>query len=182
MPPPAGRPTAMTYLVTIAGRRWPVETTFRTGKDAFGWDQSQARTWDALHRHTLLTALAQIRAIACRNAITSGDKDGNPLPATKHAPAAENTDDHDTGTGLLVHPGATVVPATGGLPCPVTIPPVLLSPAETTRITRLTRDYAEGRLPRARLALHYRWSAWQRHHQARARWHHYSTRLAAPAT
>ena len=41
------RPATMTYFITIAGRRWPVETTFRTGKDAFGWDQSQARTWDA---------------------------------------------------------------------------------------------------------------------------------------
>jgi hypothetical protein len=23
----------MTYFITIAGRRWPVETTFETGKD-----------------------------------------------------------------------------------------------------------------------------------------------------
>ena len=50
----------MTYFITIAGSRWPVETTFRTGKDAFGWDQSQARTWDAINRHTALTALAQL--------------------------------------------------------------------------------------------------------------------------
>ncbi len=38
----------LTYFLTIAGRRWPVETTFKTGKDAFGWDQTQALTWDAL--------------------------------------------------------------------------------------------------------------------------------------
>jgi hypothetical protein len=74
------------------------------------------------------------------------------------------------------------VPAVGGLPCPVTIPPVLLSAAETTRTARLTRQYAAGHLTRARLAFHYRWSAWRRRHQARARWHHYATRLDALAT
>ena len=43
---PPGRPATMTYFITIAGRRWPVEETFKTGKDVLGWDQSQARTWD----------------------------------------------------------------------------------------------------------------------------------------
>ena len=38
----------MTYFIAIAGRRWPVEETFKTGKDVLGWDQSQARTWDAV--------------------------------------------------------------------------------------------------------------------------------------
>ncbi len=63
----------------------------------------------------------------------------------------------------------------------MTIPPVVLSSAETIRIARLTRQYADGLLTLARLALHYRWSAWRRRHQARARWHHYSARLAALA-
>ena len=36
----------MTYFITIAGRRWPVEVTFKTGKDTLGWDTSQARTYD----------------------------------------------------------------------------------------------------------------------------------------
>src|SRR6266536_4325186 len=40
---PEGRPATMTYFITIAGRRWPVEETFKTGKDTLGWDQSQAR-------------------------------------------------------------------------------------------------------------------------------------------
>jgi SRSO17 transposase len=175
----AGSPATLTYFVTIASRRWPVETTFRTGKDAFGWDQSQARTWDALHRHTLLTALAAIRAVALRNALTSGNVTGGPVPAAEPAPAPDTSGDRVSYADLQIHPGATVVPATGGLPCPVTVPPVPLSAAETTRITQLTREYAEGRLTRARLAFHYRWSAWRRRHQARARWHHYSTRLAA---
>ena len=65
-----GRPATLTYFLTIAGRRWPAETTFRTGKDAFGWDQSQALTWDALNRHTALTALAQLRAIAVQSSLS----------------------------------------------------------------------------------------------------------------
>lgn len=38
----------MTYFITIAGRRWPVETTFETGKDVFGWDQTQVRSRDGI--------------------------------------------------------------------------------------------------------------------------------------
>jgi hypothetical protein len=34
----------MTYLITIAGRRWPAETTFKTAKDTLSWDQSQVLT------------------------------------------------------------------------------------------------------------------------------------------
>ncbi len=66
---PEGRPATMTYFITIAGRRWPVEETFKTGKDVLGWDQSQVRTWDGIVRHTALTALAQLRAAAIRNAL-----------------------------------------------------------------------------------------------------------------
>jgi hypothetical protein len=39
-----------------------------------------------------------------------------------------------------------------------------------------------GLISLARLAFCLRWSAWRRRHQARARWHHYSTRLAALTT
>ena len=59
----------MTYFIAIAGRRWPVEETFKTGKDVLGWDQCQARTWDAVCRHTALSALAQLRQAAIRNAL-----------------------------------------------------------------------------------------------------------------
>src|SRR5574342_257287 len=63
---PPDRPATITYFITIAGRRWPVEETFKTGKDVLGWDQSQARTWTSIHRHTALTALAQLRCAATR--------------------------------------------------------------------------------------------------------------------
>ena len=76
------------------------------------------------------------------------------------------------------HPGADTVPAVAGLPCPAGIPPVRLSDTETARIDALTRAYTGGLLSRDRLAFHFRWSHWRRRHQARARWSHYSARLA----
>jgi SRSO17 transposase len=177
---PQGRPATMTYFVTIAGRRWPVETTFRSGKDALGWDQSQARTFTAQCRHTALTALAQIRAAAVRSALAAAIA----LPATADearpvAPAtpASEPDSAD----LRIYTGDAPLPVTAGLPCPPGIPPVRLSDAETVRIDRLARDHKAGILSIARLAFHLRWSTWRRRHQARARWHHYTARLAALA-
>ena len=32
----SGRPATLGYFVTITGRRWPVETSFKSGKDAAG--------------------------------------------------------------------------------------------------------------------------------------------------
>jgi SRSO17 transposase len=110
----AGRPATLTYFVTMAGRRWPVETSFKSGKDAFGWDQSQVRKWDALNRHTLLTALAQIRTIALRNDLTSQNDEDDPVPVPEQAPAANPGDDHVTRADLRIHPGAVVVPAVTG--------------------------------------------------------------------
>ncbi len=81
---PPDRPASMTYFITIAGRRWPVEETFKTGKDVFGWDQTQARTWNGTCRHTALAALAQLRAAAIRNAITGGIA----LPAVNEPPVS----------------------------------------------------------------------------------------------
>ena len=79
----------MTYFITIAGRRWPVEITFRTGKDALGWDQSQARTWDAICRHTALTALAQLRTAAVQAALAGAAScpRHRPPPATPRPPS-----------------------------------------------------------------------------------------------
>jgi len=66
---PEGRPATMPYFITIAGRRWPAEETLKTGKDVLGWDQCQARAWDAACRHTALSALAQLRQAAVRDAL-----------------------------------------------------------------------------------------------------------------
>ena len=175
---PEGRPATMTYFITIAGRRWPVEETFKTGKDTLGWDQSQARTFGAICRHTALTALAQLRTAAVRAAITGAIT----LPA---APAAaENTArtadaSPATPDDLQFYPGGAPLPRSAGQPCPPGIAPIELSATETARIERLARDWKAGLLTAVRLAFHLRWSHWRRRHQARARWHHYAARLSA---
>jgi hypothetical protein len=180
-----GRPATLGYFVAIASRRWPVETSFKSGKDGFGWDQSQVATWDAQHRHTLLTALAMIRVAFLRAFLTSGNTSGEtpPAPEADAAPQLEPpaADAAGTSLDLRICPGTDSVPAVAGLPCPPGIPPVRLSDTETARIDALTRAYTAGLLSRARLAFHLRWSHWRRRHQARARWSHYNARLA-PAT
>lgn len=183
---PPDRPASMTYFITIAGRRWPVEETFKTGKDVFGWDQTQARTWNGTCRHTALAALAQLRAAAIRNAITGGIT----LPAVNDA-ACQHPPDTSTAAGdsagdgpvsdadLQIPLGDAPVPARGGQPCPPDISPIKLSIAETTRLATLAARYTTGLITRARLAFALRWSRRRRRHQATARWHHYNTRLIA---
>ena len=183
---PPDRPASMTYFITIAGRRWPVEETFKTGKDVFGWDQTQARTWNGTCRHTALAALAQLRAAAIRNAITGGIT----LPAVNDA-AHQHPPDTSTAAGdsavdgpvsdadLQIPLGDAPVPARGGQPCPPDISPIKLSIAEATRLATLAARYTTGLITRARLAFALRWSRRRRRHQATARWHHYNTRLIA---
>jgi SRSO17 transposase len=173
---PDGRPATMTCFITIAGRRWPVEETFKTGKDVLGWDQCQARSWNGTCRHTALSALAQLRAAAIRSA----------LDGSIDLPAAGLGDDHDADTmasddisdaDLRIPLGDAPVPGRGGQPCPARIAPIKLSIAETARLAILARQHAAGLITRARLAFALRWSRRRRLHQAIARWHHYSTRL-----
>ncbi|HXL20542.1 MAG TPA: transposase, partial [Streptosporangiaceae bacterium] len=178
---PEDRRATMTYFITIAGRRWPVEITFKTGKDTLGWDTSQARTWDAICRHTALTALAQLRTAAIRAALTgtaAAPATGPDTAAAGQHPARST----DAAFDLQFYRYGAPVPVRGGQPCPPGIPPIELSATEAARIERLARDRKAGLLTTARLAFHLRWSEWRRHHQARARWHHYAARLQALAT
>jgi SRSO17 transposase len=172
---PPGRPATMTYFITIAGRRWPVEETFKTGKDVYGWDQTQARSWTGICRHTALAALAQLRAAAIRNALTGHIQ----LPGTGHDTSGTVDDGDISDADLLIPLGDAPVPVRGGQPCPPGIAPIKLSIAETARLAGLARQYAAGLISRARLAFALHWSLQRRRHQAIARWHHYSARLLA---
>jgi SRSO17 transposase len=178
---PDGQPATMTFFITIAGRRWPAEETFKTGKDVLAWDQSQARTWDATCRHTALAALAQLRGAAIRNALC-GDITLPPPGTGQEQKKEEKEQEKASGTDLGIPLGDAPVPARPGQPCPLRIGPVKLTIAETARLTRLARQHAAGLITSARLAFCLRWSRWRRCHQARARWHHYATRLAAAAS
>jgi SRSO17 transposase len=180
---PEGRPATMTYFITIAGRRWPAEETFKTGKDMLGWDQAQVRTWDGICRHTVLTALAQLRAAAIRNALAGDITLTAALDATSPGDGCDaSDDDHADHADLQIPLGDAPVPTRGGQPCPPRIGPIRLSVAETARLTSLARQAAAGLITRARLAFALRWSARRRCHQAIARWHHHSARLLAAAT
>ncbi len=151
--------------------------------DVLAWDQSQARLFEAICRHTALAALAQLRAAAIRGAL-----DGSiTLPAA--GPAAGPAGDRARGTDhgisdaeLQIPLGDAPVPDSGGQPCPAGIAPIRLSIAETIRLTVLARQHAAGLITRARLAFALRWSLRRRLHQAAARWHHYSARLLAART
>jgi SRSO17 transposase len=175
---PPDRPATITYFITIAGRRWPVEETFKTGKDVLGWDQSQTRTWTGVCRHTALTALAQLRAVAVRAALTGGIQLPDPEPG---GDSRTTPDDPVSEADLHIPLGDAPVPNRGGKPCPPGIAAIKLSVAETARLARLAAQYTTGLISRARLAFALRWSQRRRHHQATARWHHYSARLL-PAT
>jgi hypothetical protein len=163
-------------------QRWLIEETFRTGKDVLGWDQTQARTWDALCRHTALSALAQLRGIAIRNALCGAIQPGTAAPGAG-GPSLPGSDPGDiTDADLQIPLGDAPVPARAGQRRPRRIGLIKLSVAETARLTRLAADHAAGVISLTRLAFALRWSARRRRHQAIARWHHHSARLLAAAT
>jgi len=81
---PAGRACSFATLIRVAGRRWPVEEDFRSGKTDFGLADSQVRRYTALNRHLALAmaalavcavtaALARPRSTALARAPTSPD-------------------------------------------------------------------------------------------------------------
>ena len=115
---PAGRPVTLAILVKVAGKRWPVEVTFKTGKDTLGWDTSQARTYDAICRHTALTALAQIRTAAIRAALSGAVF---PAVAGQDAPAAAGQATVRA-ADLQIYTGSAPLPAHAGQPCPPASP------------------------------------------------------------
>jgi len=124
---PPGRPATMTYFITIAGRRWPVEETFKTGKDVLGWDQSQARTWNGICRHTALAALAQLRAAVIRNALSGSITLPGTVSGSGQDTSATMDDAGISGSDLQIPLGDAPVPVRGGQPCPPGIAPIKLS-------------------------------------------------------
>jgi hypothetical protein len=61
---PEGQLLTKARLIRTVGLRWPVEEGFEFGKDCFGLDQSQARLYTAIARHTVLVCAAlAVRAV-----------------------------------------------------------------------------------------------------------------------
>jgi SRSO17 transposase len=55
---PEGQPASPARPIRVAGLRWPAEEDFEFSKDCFGLDQSQARRYTAIARHTVLVMAA----------------------------------------------------------------------------------------------------------------------------
>jgi hypothetical protein len=137
----------------------------RTGKDTLGWDQAQARTWDAVCRHTALAALAQLRGAGIRNALCGDITLPPPPPGTEEEEEEEEKKKKkvsraDPGISL----GDAPVPRLPGQPCPPRIGAIKLTIAETARLTRLARQHTAGLISSARLAFCLHWSRWRRRH------------------
>jgi SRSO17 transposase len=177
---PESTPATMTLLVTIAGRRWPVEQGFQLCKSVLGWDTSQVRTWHAYQRHTALTALAmnilaaaqaQTTALAATPAdLASPGTDPPPAPPRDPPPAA---------TARTAQPAIAVgdapLPRHPDQPRPAGIGLIKLTANETRRLMNLLASAATEQAKAFGLA----WSNWRRRHQAIARWHHWQARLRA---
>jgi len=161
---PEGRAATMTYFIAIAGRKWPVEGTFKTGKDVLGWDQSQVRNWDAACRHTAQPALAELRQAAIRNALCGlirlPPAAGVGAPGNRRSDTDADVDEAD----LRIPLGDAPVPAYPGQRRPRRLGLIRLSVAETARLARLAADWTAGLLTPARLAFRLRWSAGRRRH------------------
>jgi SRSO17 transposase len=147
---PPGYVCSLTDLVKVAGTRWKVEDDFQDSKSTVGLDQTQVRLYRAWKRHVTL-AMAALAFLAVLAAL---EKAAHPAPVLPHDP--DQTPPADCGTIALT------VPEAQRLFHLFTMLTCALPPSTTS----------------VQVALHLRWSDWRRRHQARARWHHYRTRLA----
>lgn len=70
--------TPLARLVQVAGRRWPIEVCFESGKGEVGLDQYQVRKWASWYRHITLALLAHayVTVIRARAATESAKKGG----------------------------------------------------------------------------------------------------------
>jgi SRSO17 transposase len=150
---PENRVCSLTGLVKIAGARWKVEDDFQDSKSTVGLDQTQVRLYRAWKRHVTL-AMAALVFLAVVAAIERA-----------------------------AHPGPVLPEDPDQLP-PADCGTIAQTVPEVQRLfhvfTTLTRNLPPHSV-RARIARHLNWSDWRRRHQARARWHHYRTRLALTA-
>jgi len=146
---PEHRACSLTDLVEIAGMRWKVEDDFQDSKSTVGLDQTQVRHYRAWKRHATL-AMAALAFLAVLAAI---ERAAHPAPVLP---------DHRD----------QLPPADCGI--------IALTVPEAQRLFHLLTTFTHNLPPhtvRDRITPHLSWSDWRRRHQARARWHHYRTRL-----
>jgi SRSO17 transposase len=165
---PADHPVSLPVLITVTGKRWPVEECHQQAKGQAGLDQHQVRLWRSFHRHTVLSmcALALLAVAAARPEPPAPvpPAAAGPAPGADHQPAAW------ADTGILPDSADEPPPEDPGL--------VKVSVPEARRLLRL----ATTPMTATARQLGYAWSRWRRKHQARARYHHYQAQLRASLT
>ena len=149
---PEDRPATMTYFVTIAGRRWPVETTFKTGRGhpRLGPVPGQDLGRDLPAHRPDRPRPAQDRRHPRRphrRRRGSRHRAGHRPPGS--TAAAATGEDAVTAADLQFYRYGAPVPVRGGQPCPPGIPPIELSATETARIEP-PRPRLESRAPHHR--------------------------------
>nr|WP_223838820.1 IS701 family transposase [Saccharopolyspora pogona] len=87
---PEGQLLTKARLIRAAGLRWPVEEGFEFGKDYFGLDQSQARLYTAIARHTVLVCAAL--AVCAVTAALLRDRTDSQAPEPAHPDQPPPTD------------------------------------------------------------------------------------------
>ncbi|GLZ43804.1 hypothetical protein Acsp05_74280 [Actinokineospora sp. NBRC 105648] len=87
---PEGEPLTKARLIRAAGLRWPIEEGFEFGKDCFGLDQSQARLYTAIARHTVLVCAAL--AVCAVTAALLRDRTDSQAPQPTHPDQPPPTD------------------------------------------------------------------------------------------
>lgn len=61
-------------LVHVDGHRWSVEDDFETGKNEFGLDHNETRSWHGWHRHVSLSMLALAMMCVVRHRANLADQ------------------------------------------------------------------------------------------------------------
>jgi hypothetical protein len=147
---PSGQPATMAYFITIAGRRWPVEETFkpRQGRARLGPDPGPD-----LDRHLPSHCPGRPRPAPGRPHPQRAYRP-HPAPDTGHTVGNSDISDAD----VLIPLGDAPVPVRGGQLRPPGIASIRLPIAETARLAGLARQHAGGLISRVRLAFAPHWS------------------------
>lgn len=60
-------------LLRIAFSRWKVEACFREAKEELGWDHFECRGWGCVHRHLIVTIVAQLFCARVRHRLSPSE-------------------------------------------------------------------------------------------------------------
>jgi len=159
---PAGRLASLPALIKVAGKRWPGRRMPAAGKGAGRPEPAPGPDLALLPpAHTVLSMCAQ--ALLAVAAARPAPHDQTPAAVSLAAKPAAWRD-----TGKLPASANDQPPGDDPGLVKVSVPKARrLLRLSTAPMTRTARD------------LGYAWSRWRRRHRARARWHHYHTRLKA---